>query len=608
MTARIVIRHLSGSKINQNEQFPLDGFTELTIGRDPGSTLTFDAQRDDAVSRRHAIITIHQGEHPTFRIADQGSRNGTLVNGERIAAEMELLPDDQVELGKGGPKFSFDVQPRPPNMMGRTRQINTGATTGATRILDTSDIEAAAMAASQTSADARPSVGRATVERMLVAQSKQTNKNWMYVLAGVLTFVVVGAGALYHYNKVKTEQAEADAKAAATEALATQKAEQDKALAEQHAEAHRKLANSEAAVRHDIGESPAEVVRKYGNATVVIDAQWQLYDRASGKPLYQMIKTFATDKGKMPLPCFVELTNGVIIRWLTTDDQNQTNQRVGQSLRGSGFVIDPSGFIMTNKHVAAGWLIQYGLHAPVQKAAIFKLGSMAKPELIDLANDPRFSSKEEFLDKWTPGDQSGNAGGAVFRSDAPIPVDTNLHYFEGRADILEVRFPGSVASVSAHLVRASPLADVAEIKIDAQQPLAAVQLAQTDDVKVGEKVTVLGYPAFSAQTIALIQSAEAGSVQNKREEVPEPTVTEGLVSQMSAGVKQSQGVTTYGRMGDTYQLTVPTGAGNSGGPVFDANGKVIGLFTYGDPQRETTTFAVPIKYGRDLSQMQNAAN
>jgi hypothetical protein len=36
MTARIVIRHLAGSKVNQVEQFPLDSTTELTIGREPG--------------------------------------------------------------------------------------------------------------------------------------------------------------------------------------------------------------------------------------------------------------------------------------------------------------------------------------------------------------------------------------------------------------------------------------------------------------------------------------------------------------------------------------------------------------------------------------------
>jgi pSer/pThr/pTyr-binding forkhead associated (FHA) protein len=180
MATRVLIQHLTGSKINQIDQIPLDGLTEITIGRDPGSTISFDALRDDAVSRRHAIINVAQNETPSFRITDLGSRNGTLINGDTISGEVELAPGDIIELGKGGPKFSFDVQPRPANMLGRTRQITTGATGSATRVLDTADIEAAAMAAAtQATAGSKPSVGRETVMGMLLKERRQTNKAWM---------------------------------------------------------------------------------------------------------------------------------------------------------------------------------------------------------------------------------------------------------------------------------------------------------------------------------------------------------------------------------------------------------------------------------------------
>jgi S1-C subfamily serine protease len=56
-------------------------------------------------------------------------------------------------------------------------------------------------------------------------------------------------------------------------------------------------------------------------------------------------------------------------------------------------------------------------------------------------------------------------------------------------------------------------------------------------------------------------------------------------------------------MGDTYQMSInSTGAGNSGGPVFNTNGKVIGLFTYGRSFAgdATVTYAVPIRHGRAL--------
>ena len=97
---QIVIRHLSGSKTNQIEQFNLDGLSEITLGRDPSSRIVYDLQRDDAVSRKHAVIRIKNDKELYFRIADLNSSNGTLLNGERISGEVELLPDDVVELGE----------------------------------------------------------------------------------------------------------------------------------------------------------------------------------------------------------------------------------------------------------------------------------------------------------------------------------------------------------------------------------------------------------------------------------------------------------------------------------------------------------------------------
>ena len=61
-------------------------------------------------------------------------------------------------------------------------------------------------------------------------------------------------------------------------------------------------------------------------------------------------------------------------------------------------------------------------------------------------------------------------------------------------------------------------------------------------------------------------------------------------------------ITLTGDLGDAFQLSVnATGSGNSGGPVFNAAGKVVGLFTYGRSRGGTAvSYAVPIKHGRDL--------
>ncbi|MFL6373248.1 MAG: trypsin-like serine protease, partial [Pyrinomonadaceae bacterium] len=45
--------------------------------------------------------------------------------------------------------------------------------------------------------------------------------------------------------------------------------------------------------------------------------------------------------------------------------------------------------------------------------------------------------------------------------------------------------------------------------------------------------------------------------------------------------------------------TGSTGAGNSGGPVFDGQGRVIGIFFAGQ-QADAITYAVPIRYGKEF--------
>ena len=68
--------------------------TSITlIGRDPSVDLII---RDPDVSGRHAsLVPLASG----FAIEDLGSTNGTFVNGERLAAQRELAPGDQIQLG-----------------------------------------------------------------------------------------------------------------------------------------------------------------------------------------------------------------------------------------------------------------------------------------------------------------------------------------------------------------------------------------------------------------------------------------------------------------------------------------------------------------------------
>lgn len=66
---------------------------EVIIGRSPSCTISLE---DAKVSRRHVRLALENGE---ARVSDLGSRNGTVVNGEKIEAEMVLLPGDRLQVG-----------------------------------------------------------------------------------------------------------------------------------------------------------------------------------------------------------------------------------------------------------------------------------------------------------------------------------------------------------------------------------------------------------------------------------------------------------------------------------------------------------------------------
>jgi predicted component of type VI protein secretion system len=77
--------------IASGEDFPIEG--SVTIGRSE-CDVTLE---DDLVSRRHAIVRSTPGG---LEIEDLGSRNGTLVNGERIEPVRSLREGDIVEIGE----------------------------------------------------------------------------------------------------------------------------------------------------------------------------------------------------------------------------------------------------------------------------------------------------------------------------------------------------------------------------------------------------------------------------------------------------------------------------------------------------------------------------
>jgi len=172
-----------------------------------------------------------------------------------------------------------------------------------------------------------------------------------------------------------------------------------------------------------------------------------------------------------------------------------------------------------------------------------------------------------------PGSGSGGAGTGFVISPDGIIV-TNNHVVAGATKI-SVAF-SSGATKPAKLVGRDASADLAVVKVDGTN-LPALQLGDSDAVKVGDEVVAIG------NALAL----EGGL-----------TVTRGIISGTDRNVDTQEGSTLVGML----QTDAAINFGNSGGPLLDAHGRVIGINTaIADPtQAQNIGFAIPISRAKPI--------
>jgi serine protease Do len=139
------------------------------------------------------------------------------------------------------------------------------------------------------------------------------------------------------------------------------------------------------------------------------------------------------------------------------------------------------------------------------------------------------------------------ARGSGFIISADGYIVTNNHVVKDEKSLSVTLDDGTV--LPAKVIGTDPRTDIALVKVDSKKPLPYIQLGNSRDVKPGEWVVAMGNP-FGLSS----------------------TVTAGIVSAVSRDI----GAGPYDQF---IQVDAPINQGNSGGPLFTQDGKVIGMNT-----------------------------
>lgn len=216
----------------------------------------------------------------------------------------------------------------------------------------------------------------------------------------------------------------------------------------------------------------------------------------------------------------------------------------------------------------------------VQKAlpSVVNIGTERQVKVV--YSDPFFRTRDDAFDRMlrdfmglpplTRVERSSSLGSGIIVDESGF-ILTNYHVIE-RASKIRVMLTSNEV-YDATILAGDPVNDLALIKIEPKSPLPAIRMAEDDDLLLGETVVALGNPFGLTHT-----------------------VTVGVLSATDREARYN-GEVLYR---DILQTDAAVNPGNSGGPLVNINGELIGINVAIYQQAQNISFAVPVKRARAL--------
>ena len=155
--------------------------------------------------------------------------------------------------------------------------------------------------------------------------------------------------------------------------------------------------------------------------------------------------------------------------------------------------------------------------------------------------------EDMFKEFGTPQERKSSALGSGFIIDEKGIVVTNNHVIQDAEDII-IRVNGN-KEFKAKVIGSDPLSDIAILQLETKEKFTPVKFGNSDNARIGDWVIAIGNPFGLGGT-----------------------VTSGIISARNRSIGLS-------RYEDYIQTDASINSGNSGGPLFDMNGDVIGINT-----------------------------
>jgi serine protease Do len=241
--------------------------------------------------------------------------------------------------------------------------------------------------------------------------------------------------------------------------------------------------------------------------------------------------------------------------------------------------------VLVTGSVSVAYLVGKNTHSTIEKQrqtivqegeVIANVAQEVGPSVVSIVTKQQASRDSLYFGQRTRTSQAAGTGVVIDKNGLIL---TNKHVVPESTSTVEVVMSDGTKYSEVEVVGRDPLNDLAILKVKDPRNFQPAKLADSDSVRVGQKVIAIGNAL--------------GQFKN--------TVTSGIISGVGRPVtagNESGGGTE--QLTNLFQTDAAINSGNSGGPLLNFNGEVIGINTAVAADAQNIGFAIPINEAKGI--------